>query len=92
MSNKQKQEYLENPVYEDKIVLEIENYILSKYSFSESMVPVFDAGANGVGIKPFSENDLHVGDIVTFRQNNKLIVHRIIEKGIDDPCFLIWVN
>lgn len=71
-------------VYPDKIVLEIENYTLSKYSFSNSMVPIFDAGANGVGIKPKSEDELHVGDIITFRQDNNLIVHRIVEKGIDE--------
>lgn len=70
-------------VYQDKIVLEIENYTLSKYSFSNSMAPVFGAGANGVGIKPKSEDELHVGDVITFRQGDNLIVHRIIEKGID---------
>lgn len=71
-------------VYPDKIVLEIENYTLSKYSLSKSMIPVFDSGANGVGIKPKSEDELHVGDIITFRQEGNLIVHRIVEKGIDE--------
>ena len=47
------------------------------------MVPVFGVGANGVGIKPKSEDELHVGDVITFRQGDILIVHRIIEKGID---------
>lgn len=70
-------------IYPDKIVLEIENYTLSKYSFSKSMIPVFDSGANGVGIKPNSEEDIHVGDIITFRQENSLIVHRVVKKGID---------
>jgi len=70
-------------VYPDKIVLEIENYTLSKYSFSKSMIPVFDSGANGVGIKPNSEEDIHLGDIITFRQGDSLIVHRVVEKGID---------
>jgi len=68
----------------DRIILQIENYTLSKYSLSKSMVPVFDSGANGVGIKPTSEDDLHVGDIITFRQGKNLVVHRIIEKGIDE--------
>ncbi|MBU2052941.1 MAG: hypothetical protein KJ721_01710, partial [Nanoarchaeota archaeon] len=54
--------------YKDKIVLEIENYSLSKYAPSKSMTPVLDSGANGVGIKPKSEDDLHVGDIITFKQ------------------------
>ena len=48
------------------------------------MVPIFDTGANGVGIKPKSEDELNVGDIITFRQDGNLIVHRIVEKGIDE--------
>lgn len=76
--------------YENKIVLEIENYSLSRYSPSKSMVPVLDSGANGIGIKPKSEDELHVGDIITFKQNNDLIIHRIVEKGIDkDGWFFI---
>lgn len=71
-------------VFEDKIVLEIENYTLSRYSFTDSMLPVFDSGANGVGIKPKTENEVHVGDIVTFKKNGILIVHRVVEKGIDE--------
>lgn len=69
--------------YPNKVVLEIENYSLSKYAPTKSMVPLFDSGANGIGIKPKSEDELHVGDIITFRQGKDLIVHRIVEKGID---------
>ncbi len=71
-------------VYPDKIVLNIENYTLSRYSFSDSMVPVFDSNANGVEVKPQSPDELNIGDIITFHEGNKLIVHRIIKKGIDE--------
>jgi len=73
--------------YPNKVVLEIENYSLSRYASSGSMIPLFDSGANGIGIKPKSEDELHVGDIITFRQGNDLIVHRIIEKGIDEQGY-----
>ena len=76
--------------YKDRIILEIEDYSLSRYAPSKSMVPVLDSGANGIGIKPKSEDDLNVGDIITFRQGDDLIVHRIVEKGIDkDGWFFI---
>ncbi|MFH1787571.1 MAG: signal peptidase I [archaeon] len=65
------------------IILEIKNYTISKYS-SESMIPVFDSGANGIGIKPKNEEEVHVGDIITFRQSENLIVHRVVEKGFDE--------
>jgi hypothetical protein len=73
--------------YPDRLVIEIENYSLSRYASSESMIPLFDDGANGVGIKPNSEDELRVGDVITFRQGDDLIVHRIIEKGIDNEGY-----
>jgi len=70
--------------YPNQVVLKIENYSINKYAPTGSMIPVLDKGANGISIKPNSEDDLHIGDIITFRENNELIVHRIIEKGIDE--------
>jgi len=74
-------------VYEDKIIIEIENYTLSRYDSSESMIPVFGESATGVGIKPNSKDDIHVGDIISFRQEDIMIVHRVVEKGIDDKGY-----
>ena len=71
-------------VYPDRIIINIDNYTLSKYSLSESMLPVFDSNANGVGIKPNSEQDIHMGDIITFRQYENLIVHRVVDIGEDE--------
>lgn len=71
-------------VYAEKIVINLKNYTISKYKDSGSMIPVLDDGANGVGITPKSEKDIHVGDIITFKQGNNFIIHRVIEKGIDD--------
>ena len=70
-------------VYEDKIVLNIKNYSIEKYGFSDSMVPLFDKKANGIGIKPISEEDINLGDIIIFRKEGNLIIHRVIEKGFD---------
>jgi len=71
-------------VYPEKIIINLKNYTISKYKDSGSMIPVLDDGANGVGITPKSEKDIHVGDIITFKQGNNFIIHRVIEKGIDD--------
>lgn len=70
-------------IYEDKIVIVIENYTLSRYDSSKSMIPILSEGATGIGIKPKSEEDIHIGDIISFKQGNGLIVHRVVEKGID---------
>ena len=71
-------------VLSDRIIIHINNPSLSRYAATGSMVPVFDNGANGIRIKPNSVNDIEVGDIVSFRKENILIVHRVIEKGEDE--------
>jgi signal peptidase I len=54
------------------------------------MIPLFDKGANGIRIVPRNEEDIKVGDIITYESDNGLIVHRVIEIGHDDegPYFV----
>lgn len=65
----------------DKIIIRVDNASLSAYAPSGSMKPVLDQGANGIRIVPTSEDQIEVGDIITF--GNDKIVHRVIEKGED---------
>ncbi len=71
-------------VLKDRVILRIEGVTLSNYVDSGSMVPVLDKGANGIRVVPKSEDDVDVGDIVSFRNGGILIVHRVVEKGVDD--------
>ena len=71
-------------VYNEKIILHLENYTIYKYNFSESMLPLFGENSNCIGIKPNSEEDIHIGDIIIFREGENLIAHRVVEKGFDD--------
>jgi signal peptidase I len=67
----------------DKVIISVENPILTKYKDSGSMVPVLDRGTTGINVKPKTEDDIHIGDIISFRQGGNIIVHRVIEKGVD---------
>lgn len=71
-------------VYDDKILIKVSNASLSKYAETRSMIPVLDSASNGIRIKPVSEAQIKVGDIVTFERDSNLIVHRVIEIGEDD--------
>jgi len=71
-------------IYDDRIVIDIEGASLSQYAPTRSMIPVLDEGSNGIRIVPDSEQEIHVGDIITFKQDNHYIVHRVIEKGRDN--------
>lgn len=71
-------------IYKDKIVLDIVGGSLSRYADTGSMKPIFDQGANGIRIVPSSEENIHVGDIITFERDGLLIVHRVVEAGEDE--------
>lgn len=71
-------------VLEDMVILKIAGATLSSYSESGSMRPLFDEGANGIRIVPESEEDVNVGDIISYRVGDILAVHRVVEKGVDE--------
>jgi len=48
------------------------------------MKPLLDKGANGIRITPKNENEINVGDIVSYKFKDILVVHRVVEKGTDD--------
>ncbi|MDD5192667.1 MAG: signal peptidase I [Candidatus Nanoarchaeia archaeon] len=70
-------------IYDDKIIINVENASISRYAATGSMLPVLDEGSNGIRIVPKSEADIHIGDIITFKQDNMLIVHRVVNIGTD---------
>ena len=70
-------------LFDDMIILKIGNATLSNYAATGSMKPIFDKGANGIRVVPEDSEEVNVGDIVSFRFGGGLIVHRVVEKGID---------
>jgi len=71
-------------VYDDKVVIYVQGASLSQYAPTGSMEPVLNEGSNGIRIVPLNEDEIHIGDIVSFEQEDRLIVHRVIEKGADN--------
>ena len=71
-------------IYDDKIVINIEDASMSRYAPTGSMKPLLDENSNGIRVVPDSIEDIHVGDIISFKQDNLLIVHRVVEIGEDE--------
>ena len=71
-------------VFPDKIVIYVRNAILSSFASTGSMLPVLGENANGIEIKPESAEQIKIGDIIAFKKDNMLIVHRVIDKGEDE--------
>lgn len=74
-------------VFNDRVVIELENPQWSTFTDTNSMDPVFDAGHYAIQEVPQSERDIHVGDIISYQhpgvsQGN--LIHRVIKVGTDD--------
>ena len=57
--------------------------IVTEYEGTGSMKPTFGKNHNGIEIKPESEKELFIGDIISFFKDEQLIVHRIIDYNYD---------
>jgi ribosomal protein L27 len=71
-------------ILSDKIIIHVENAMLSRYASTGSMLPTLGENTTGVKIIPKSAEDIHIGDIITFQQGDTLIAHRVVGKGEDE--------
>ena len=76
----------EEGIYADneKVIIYLEKPILSRYNNSGSMLPTLNEFSNGVSFKPNSSDVINVGDIISFEQDGISIIHRVVEKGVDE--------
>jgi len=70
-------------IYDDEVVLKISNARLANYDDTGSMAPLLGEGANGIVIAPSSEEEIGIGDVISFRREGSVIVHRVVERGED---------
>lgn len=56
----------------------------ASFSPTGSMLPVLGSTAHALQIAPQSANDVHVGDVVSFHNEGKIISHRVISIGTDE--------
>ena len=71
-------------VYDNAVVIDIENAGISRYAPTGSMLPILDENSNGIRIVPENPKQIKIGDIITFEQDSELIIHRVIDIGNDE--------
>jgi hypothetical protein len=71
-------------VYEDKVVLEINNTIWASFTNTNSMDPFLDEDSHALEIIPENENDINIGDIISYQTAYGVVIHRVIEKDVDE--------
>ena len=66
-------------VYEDRIVIDLQNAKWAKFADTNSMIPFLDEGSNALQIEPVSPSDIQVGDIISYEYGDNVIIHRVID-------------
>lgn len=70
-------------VYSDQVIISLNNPSWASFTNTNSMDPFLDETSNAIEIKPKSPEDIQPGDIISFRTELGIIIHRVIEKGED---------
>ncbi len=73
-------------VYNQRILIEVEDAILARFTDTRSMEPVIDKNSNAIEIKPQSMNEIKKGDIISYKSafSKYNVLHRVVEKGFDE--------
>ena len=73
-------------VLSDRVIINVDNPQWATFAPTKSMIPFLDSGAHAIQIKPLGEEDLEVGDIISYKSNlvDGIIIHRIITIDNDD--------
>ncbi|HIH24586.1 TPA: hypothetical protein HA251_06135 [Candidatus Woesearchaeota archaeon] len=73
-------------VYNDRVVLDMQEVEWATFTDTHSMEPVIFKGANALEIRPKSEDDIKVGDIASYKSeySEGTIIHRVVYKGVDE--------
>ena len=70
-------------VYEDRVVLDVENTQWAMFEDTDSMLPFFDEYSHALQMRPERPDQVAPGDIITYRDGDKTIIHRVVNRGID---------
>jgi hypothetical protein len=72
-------------VFQDHVKIKIDNPQWSTFTDTNSMDPIIDKGANAIQITPRNKEDVHLGDIISYKSpySNDIIIHRVQRIGYD---------
>jgi hypothetical protein len=72
-------------VYQDKVIINVENTRYVGIANTNSMDPFIDENTNVLEILPENLNDIQVGDIISFEiETGDVYIHRVVNKGYDE--------
>lgn len=71
-------------VNSEGVILSIENPKIVRFANTNSMDPLLDENTNGIEIVPKSIADIHIGDVVSYKSGEDIIIHRVVFISADE--------
>ncbi|MBC8500815.1 MAG: hypothetical protein ISS25_02055 [Nanoarchaeota archaeon] len=73
-------------IYDDRVIIDIKNPQWAEFIDTNSMDPIIDEYANSIQIIPIEQEEVHIGDIVSYESEyaTGTIIHRVVSIGEDD--------
>ena len=71
-------------VFSDRAIIDMDDLIFAKIKDTHSMEPVLNSGSISLELPPDVPSNIKVGDIISFEQEGKVIIHRVVLVG-EDP-------
>ena len=66
-------------VTSNQVIINGEDIFWAKFTDTNSMTPVIDAGANTIEKRPKNIDEIQVGDIISFNTEYGIVIHRVID-------------
>ena len=73
-------------VFQNRIIIDLQDAEWARFTDTNSMDPIIDAESHAIEIIPASPDQIHEGDIVSYKSEYAAgtIIHRVVEIGEDE--------
>ena len=71
-------------LFEDRVVIWVDNPRWATFTDTKSMDPVFDTHAYALQIVPERKDQIAPGDIISYSTPQGVIIHRVVDIGYDE--------
>ncbi len=78
-------------ISKDNISIDIQNPQWAIFTNTNSMDPIIDETSHAIQVIPQKEEDIHVGDIISFASNeiDGIVIHRVVDIGNDGEWYAL---
>ena len=72
-------------VFDDRVVVYINDPYLARFADTHSMEPLLDARSTGIEIVPVSSDEIKVGDVISYQSgySDDTVIHRVVDISKD---------